>query len=292
MAEITGNAYAKLNYTLDVLGKREDGYHDLSSIMQTVSLCDEITVSLEPGEPSIRVRTDREDLPEGEDNLAGRAVRAFWEALEVPRQTVSVEIRKRIPACAGMAGGSSDAAFVLCALDHLYRSELFLGEIAEIGAHVGSDVPYCVFGGTMLAEGRGEKLYPVAPGPRCHVVLCKPDFPVSTPELYCALDVRPVTKHPDNKGLLRGLEDLDVGAVARNLYNVFESVLPEPQRQAVLAIKKELAELGALGASMTGSGPTVFGLFEEAEPAARAADALKERYAETFLTTTVDPGYY
>ena len=279
-------AFAKLNLTLDVLGKRPDGYHDLRMVMQSITLCDTLTLTPNQGQ-GLRVSTDLHFLPTGEKNLAAIAARRFWEALGCPAEDLDICIRKRIPVCAGMAGGSTDAAAVLRALNQRAGSPLTPAELARVGEQVGSDVPYCVLGGTALAEGRGEVLTPLAPLPRCTVVVCKPNFSISTPELFRQLDSVRLRHHPDTDGMLAALEAGDLGGVARRVYNVFEDVLPPRLRAEVAAIRQLLVGHGALGAGMSGTGPTVFGLFDCAAGAERARRELGETYRDTFLTETV-----
>lgn len=275
-------AYAKLNLTLDILGKREDGYHDLQMVMQSITLADTLTITPGAG----RMDTNLNYLPADSRNLAQMAAAAFRQATGLDLQ-VDISIDKRIPVCAGMAGGSSDAAAVLRALNRHTNAGLSLEQLAEIGAQVGSDVPYCVVGGTALVEGRGERLTPLPSLPACSVVVCKPPFPISTPQLFARVDMRKIVGRPDTAGLLSALERGDLPGVARRMYNVFEDVL-DPRRHAqIAAIKSQLIDGGALGASMTGSGPTVFGLFDDAEAAGRAAASLSTQYREVFLTQTV-----
>ena len=279
-------ACAKLNLTLDILGKRPDGYHDLCMVMQSVTLADTITLTENRGE-GLRVRTNLRFLPTGEKNLAAAAALRFWEAREQDPENLDIAIEKRIPVCAGMAGGSSDAAAVLRALNARAGEPFSPRELAKVGERVGSDVPYCVLGGTALAEGRGEVLTPLPPLPRCWVVVCKPDFPVSTPELFAQADRVKLRRRPDTKGILAALEAGDLGGVARRMYNVFEDVMPRRLYVRVAEIKNELIQRGALGANMSGSGPTAFGLFDRREAAEEALAALRERYRDTFLCETV-----
>ncbi len=217
-------AFAKLNLTLDILGKREDGYHDLRMVMQSITLADTLTLEENQGE-GLRVSANLRFLPTGEKNLAAAAALRFWEALGREPEDLDIRIEKRIPVCAGMAGGSSDAAAVLRALNQRAGEPFSPRELAKIGERVGSDVPYCVLGGTALAEGRGEMLTPLAPLPRCWVVACKPDFPISTPELFAQADRVKLRRRPDTAGLVAALEAGDLGGVARRMYNVFEDVL-------------------------------------------------------------------
>ncbi len=197
---------------------------------------------------------------------------------------LEIQLKKRIPVCAGTAGGSSDAAAVLRGLNELYRTGFSREMLAKIGEQVGSDVPYCVLGGTALAEGRGEKLTPLHPLPDCWLVLCKPGFAVSTPELFHAIDNVRLRRHPDTDGMLAALEAGNLREVALRMYNVFEDVLPTGRQGVIQEIKGALLDGGALGACMSGTGPTVFGLFADREQAEATARRLKETYRDTFLT--------
>ncbi|HIT32709.1 MAG TPA: 4-(cytidine 5'-diphospho)-2-C-methyl-D-erythritol kinase [Candidatus Enterenecus stercoripullorum] len=275
-------AFAKLNLTLDILGKREDGYHDLQMVMQSIALADTLTIT--PGEG--RMDTSLSYLPSDDRNLAQLAAAAFRAAtgLEV---RVDITIDKRIPVCAGLAGGSSDAAAVLRALNECTNAGLTPEQLAKIGEQVGSDVPYCVMGGTALAEGRGERLTPLPPLPACHVVVCKPPFPISTPQLFARVDMKKIVRRPDTAGMIAALEAADLAGAARRMYNVFEDVLEPRRRVQIDEIKARLIDCGALGACMTGSGPTVFGLFDGEAAARLAAQRLGEQYREVFLTQTV-----
>ena len=286
MDEFTIQAPAKLNLTLDVLGRREDGYHDLKMVMQSITLADRLT--LRPGRaPGIQVSSSFHFLPTGEKNLAGKAAVCFYQALGRPARDLDISITKHVPVCAGMAGGSSDAAAVLRALNRLEGGPFSPEELAHVGEAVGSDVPYCVLGCTALAQGRGEVLTPLSPLPHCWVVACKPDFPVSTPELFARIDSCRIRRRPDADGLMAALDHGDLMEVARRMYNVFEDVLPERQLARVADIKNILIQQGALGANMSGTGPTAFGLFSSQNQAQAAYDVLKQRYQEVFLAETV-----
>lgn len=277
-------AYAKLNLTLDILRKREDGYHDLQMVMQSIGLSDDLLVTPAQGEGAMN--TNLSYLPADGRNLAQMAAAAFREVTGLGTQ-VDISIEKNIPVCAGMGGGSSDAAAVLRAMNEMTGAGLSLLELARIGERVGSDVPYCVLGGTALAEGRGEILTPLTPLPHCYVAVCKPAFPVSTPQLFGRVDVRKIARRPDTAGLLAALEAGDLIGVARRMYNVFEDVMEPRRRGEIDSIKAALIDCGALGASMSGSGPTVFGLFEEKSAAEGACQRLSELYKNVFLTETV-----
>lgn len=282
MNELTLTAPAKLNLTLDVLRRREDGYHDLKMTMISVDLCDTLTVRLR-SDGRILVRVPGTNLPEGEDNLAGKAARVFFDELG-QSPGVEIAIEKRIPAQAGMAGGSSDAAAVLRALQALLRPELTGRQLERMGERIGSDVPYCVRGGTALAEGRGEKLTDWPEMPLCHIVACKPDFGLSTPELFARVRVGGLRGRPDHEAMYSALLGGDLRAVAGALANVFEEVLTPREAETIQDIKARLRRCGAENALMTGSGPTVFGLFQSPEAARRAADTLRGPYPRTFLT--------
>lgn len=279
-------ALAKLNLTLDVLGRREDGYHDMCMVMQSITLADTLTIKPTTGE-GIHVSTNFEFLPNDDTNLAAKAAKAFWDARGEAHQALEIDIDKHIPVCAGMAGGSSDAAAVLRGLNEQAGKPYTLMELAKVGEAVGSDVPYCVLGGTALAEGRGEILTPLAPLPKCHVVVCKPGFPISTPALFRKIDQVDIVHRPDTAGMIAALESGDLTGVARRLYNVFEDALNDQQRASVNAIKNTLIEYGALGAAMSGSGPTVFGLFDDEEKAREAYQVLAKEYRESFLAQSV-----
>lgn len=279
-------ARAKLNLSLDVLSRREDGYHDLRMVMQTVELSDQITLS-KMKEPGIQVSTNLRYLPNDDRNLAAKAYRKFQEATGWTGEGISIQIEKHIPVCAGMGGGSSDAAAVLRAVNELSGQNLSIEQLAEIGEHVGSDVPYCVLGGTALAEGKGERLTVLPPMPDCCIVICKPPFPVSTPELFGLIDCKKLRCRPDTDGIIAALHQNDLSAVARRLYNVFEDVLTDRRGGEIAEIKCEMVSGGALGAAMSGTGPTVFGIFDDFGKANGVYQTLKEHYADTFLTKPV-----
>ena len=283
--ELTANA--KINLTLDILRKREDGYHDLQMVMQSVTLADKLTVTPAQGTEGVAA-SDLHFLPTGGKNLAQMAAAAFRAATGRGGQ-VDVSIRKHVPVCAGLAGGSADAAAVLTAMNALTGAGLTPLELAKIGEAVGSDVPFCVLGGTALAEGRGELLTPLPPLPPCHIALCKPPFSISTPQLFGRVNVRKIVRRPDTAGVMAALEAGDLAGVARRLYNVFEDVL-EPRRLAEInEIKSILIDCGALGASMSGSGPSVFGLFADSDRAQEACGRLRNSYRDVFLCAPAGP---
>lgn len=278
-------AYAKINLSLDVLGKREDGYHELVMVMETVDLADTLTF-LHEGE-GLRVESQVSFLPTDRSNLAAAAALAFQKGTGYKVEPLVIQVDKRIPVCAGTAGGSSDAAAVLRYLNRVMKTNLSLPELQAIGEAVGSDVPYCVMGGTALAEGRGERLTALPPLPACAVVLCKPNFSISTGALFNQIDRCKIRRRPDTRGIVAALEAHDLHGVARRLYNVFEDVLPPRQKRTVENIKNTLVNQGALGAAMTGTGPTVFGLFDDETTAQAACEELLKYYPNTFLCHTV-----
>ena len=286
MTSITVNAPAKLNLTLDVLGKRADDYHEVKMVMQSVALADELTLTLGPGE-GLTLSTNLGFLPVNGKNLAVAAALCLQRECGIAWEQLNIDLKKKIPVCAGTAGGSADAAAVLRGLNELLQLNLSPERLAQIGEEVGSDVPYCVLGGTALAEGRGERVTTLPAIPFCWVVMAKPDFPVSTPELFARLDGQRLRCHPDTTGLVTALREQDLHGVARRLFNVFEEILPQRKREQVEELKQTLLDNGALGACMTGTGPTVFGLFESEKIAQQAYEAVKRFPVEAFLTYTI-----
>ena len=272
-------APAKINLALDILGQRPDGYHALCSVMQTVSLCD--TVELAEGGEGFTLSMAGFTPPEGRKTLEQRAAEAFFARLGRAMPPLTVAITKRTPAYAGLGGGSADVAALLRILRDRYAPEMEDTTLESIGAEVGSDMPFCLRGGTALAAGRGEILTDLPPLPDCWIVLCKPPFPIPTPMLFARADSVAIRHRPDIPGMRKALENGDLEGVAGRLGNVFEEVLP-PECGAVFAIRDALLAAGALGAGMSGSGPTVFGIFRE-EGLARAAQEktlpLGESYA-------------
>lgn len=278
---LTGSAFAKLNLTLDILGRRDDGYHEMRMVMQSVDLCDTVTVA-ERDAPGLSARCDLACVPRDGSNLAVKAARRFFESAGAVPPGLEIVLDKRIPVCAGLAGGSSDAAAVLRLLRRAYRPGISRAALEETGAAVGSDVPFCVRGGTALAEGRGERLTDLPALPPCFFVVCKPALSASTPELFRLADAGRPKRRPDTAGMLRALEEGDLEGVAPRLCNVFEEALPR-KYAGVFALKRRLLELGAMAACMSGSGPAVFGLFREEERAAAACGALSGGTESVFL---------
>ncbi len=279
-------AYGKLNLTLDILGKRADGYHEMQMVMQTVSLRDEVTVTLTEG-AGISCRVEGAELPCDERNLAVKAVRAFCEALDFAPEGVEITLCKRIPSEAGMAGGSADAAAVLRALRDLCAPNVTDKQLEEIGAKVGSDVPFCVVGGTQLAEGRGEVLTRLKRAPRLYAALCKPDFSISTPALFARADSVELAERPDAHAMVRAIGAGDAAGLCESVGNVFEQALEGEQAARVAEIKRALRANGAAAAAMTGSGSVVYGLFRTREACQAVCEALESENLQTFCTEFV-----
>ena len=285
MTTIFEPAYAKLNLTLDVLGKREDGYHNLKSVMQTISVRDDVEVDIGTGKPWC-IKCDKEDIPCDERNLAWQAAKVYCEALNKDPNGLEIRITKRIPSQAGMGGGSADAAAVLRALNEYYDHPLSIGALAELGAQVGSDVPFCVVGGTCMCEGRGERLRKLPDMPDCIFVICKPDFSVSTPELYQKIDEVEIAKRPDHQAMESALLSGDLEKVAHNLFNVFDPVVTQDHLE-LNYIKSLFHQYGAVGYQMTGSGSAVFAVVSEFEVAAVICNMLKANYPNVFICKPV-----
>lgn len=279
-------ALAKINLTLDILGKLPNGYHEMKMVMQSVSLFDGVTIT-PTHSGDVFVKSGLHFLPTGQKNLASIATYAFYEQLGRPVDSLEILLDKHIPVCAGLAGGSSDAAAVLRLLNERENQPFSLAQLLEIGAKVGSDVPYCVLGGTALAEGVGTTLTPLDSLPPCYIVLCKPNFPISTPELFSKIDQKKIPYRPDTNGMLSAIKTQDIKEVGHRLFNVFEQVLPPKHHEIIMQIKSNLLDCGALGACMSGTGPTVFGIFSEEALAQKACDLLSEQFKEVFLTTPV-----
>ncbi|MGE4547985.1 MAG: 4-(cytidine 5'-diphospho)-2-C-methyl-D-erythritol kinase [Intestinibacillus sp.] len=280
--QIRREAYAKINLTLDVTGKRPDGYHTVKMVMQSVALHDDVTVRLTDG-GGYRLENNLSFLPNDHRNLAMRAARLFYERTGLANPGTEIDIVKRIPVAAGLAGGSTDAAAVLRALDTLHGTAMDDATLCAYGLALGADVPYCLLGGTMLAEGIGEKLTPLPSMPRCHVVLVKPPFSVSTAEVYAQMNGGNVSPRPDTAGMLAALRAGDYPGVCHRLYNVMEPVTGG-RHPEIAEIRDTLLSCGADGAVMSGSGPTTYGLFTDVRRARAAYETLAKRYPETHLT--------
>ncbi len=267
---ITLSANAKINLTLDVLGKRSDGYHDLKMLMSEIPLSD--TVILEK-QDHISVSTNLRFLPNDEKNIAYQAAREFFITTGVTGG-VKIQIEKKIPVSAGLAGGSTDAAAVLKGLNQLYQTNLTLQELQMIGNRIGKDVPFCLMGKVALAEGTGDVLTALPGLPSCWIVLIKPQYiNVSTKEIFTALDAMKLELHPDTKGVIDALQVGNLSGVCRRMYNVLEEVTVK-KHPIISDLKRIMVECGALGSVMSGSGPSVFGIFDSEESAIKAKEKL------------------
>ena len=286
MVRIELKALAKINLGLDVLRRREDGYHEVRMIMQTIGLCDELEIR-KTKQPGIQVETNLYYLPTNENNLVYKAAQLLKDEFGL-RDGIGIRLRKRIPVAAGMAGGSSDAAAVLWGMNQMYKLGLSRQELMDRGVKLGADVPYCVLRGTALAEGIGEKLSVLPPMPKCYILIAKPGISVSTKFVYENLhanDLRP-EQHPDVDAMIRAMEKKDLGLLASRMGNVLETVTV-PAYPVINEIKRFMVEYGALGAMMSGSGPTVFGIYDTRGKARQAYRELRSRKLakQVYLTT-------
>lgn len=281
--EMMMRSYAKVNITLDVLRRREDGYHEVKMIMQTVGLYDIVRVRRQ--KIGIQVDVNLPYVPTDGRNLAAKAAKVFFEKTGI-HGGARIGLEKHIPVAAGLAGGSGNAAAVLLALNQLYLAGLTGEQLAEMGLEIGADVPYCIYGGTMLAEGIGEKLTKLPAMPQCYIVLVKPLVSVSTKKVYEALDMKRVMEHPDTNGVIQALGQGDIKGISIRMFNVLQQVTEQLHPQ-IAEIRNRLMEFGADGTIMSGSGPTVFGVFESRETAGQAYREMRQHYRETFLTETV-----
>ncbi|MDY3224349.1 MAG: 4-(cytidine 5'-diphospho)-2-C-methyl-D-erythritol kinase [Candidatus Faecousia sp.] len=278
-------AFAKLNLTLDVLGKRADGYHNLQSVMQGISIRDDVAIDVGTGKPW-KLLCSEEGIPTDERNLAWKAAKVYCDALHKDPGGLEIRILKRIPSGAGLGGGSADAAAVLRALNRYYDEPLSVMALSELGAEVGSDVPFCVLCGTAMVEGRGERVRKLPDIPDCVFVVCKPDFSVSTPELYQKIDTVTIADRPDNRAMESALLAGDLGRIAENVCNVFDPVVTAEHLE-LNYIKSICHTYGALSQQMTGSGSAVFAIMDSFEYAAVVCNMLKENYPQVFIAKPV-----
>lgn len=271
MQEIKRRAYGKINLGLDVLRKRSDGYHDVKMIMQMVSVYDELTFRKIP-DKEIRIVTNKEELPFNEDNLIYKAAKLMMERLN-SEEGISVVLKKNIPIAAGMAGGSTDAAATLLGLNELLEGNIPIEELLSMGVKIGADVPYCILQKTALSEGIGEVLTPLPAPPACGLLIGKPDIHVSTKYVYENLQADTLKSHPDIDGMRKAIEEQDLEGITSRMENVLETVTI--QKYPVIGeIKEAMMKAGAINALMSGSGPTVFGVFASRERAEKAKEEL------------------
>lgn len=285
MTTLYEGAFAKVNLTLDVLGKRPDGYHDLQSVMQTISVRDDIEIDVDTDKPW-KLLCDKEGIPTDESNLAWKAAKVFYEQTKLSTTGVEIRITKRIPSEAGLGGGSADAGAVLRALNQHYGYPLSVFALAELGSLVGSDVPFCTLCGTAMVEGRGEKIRKLPDLPDCCFVVCKPDFSVSTPVLYQKIDEVTIGKRPNNQAMESALLAGDLGKVAENIYNVFDPIVTQEHLE-LNYIKSIFNSYGAVAYQMTGSGSAVFAIVPDFEFAAVICNMLKDNYPQVYIAKPV-----
>lgn len=257
MNEYQMKAYAKINLGLDVVGRLENGYHEVKMVMQTVGIYDELFFTRT--QSGITVTCDAGELPTGEGNLIYKAAKLMMDHFQI-QEGVRIDLHKNIPIAAGMAGGSTDAAATMKGMNRLFDLGAGLKELMELGVAIGADVPYCILGGTALAEGIGEKLRALPPAPDCFLLVAKPDINVSTKFVYEHLDAEEIHKHPDIDGMVQAIEQGSLQGIIERMDNVLESVTIKAY-PIIDTIKVRMKELGAVGSLMSGSGPTVFGIF-------------------------------
>ena len=285
MTTLYEGAFAKINLTLDVLGKRPDGYHDLKSVMQTISIRDDIEIDVDTGKPW-KLLCDKENVPTDERNLAWKAAKIFFEQTKLETSGLEIRITKRIPMEAGLGGGSADAGAVLRALNKHYGNPLSIMALAELGSLVGSDVPFCTLCGTAMVEGRGERLRKLPDMPDCCFVVCKPEFSSSTPELYRKIDEEVIGKRPNHQAMESALYAGDLGKIAENIYNVFDPIVTKEHLE-LNYIKSIFNSYGSIAQQMTGSGSAVFAIVSDFEFAAVICSMLKENYPNVFIAKPV-----
>ncbi len=289
-ADMDLRAFAKINLGLDVQRKRPDGYHDLRMIMQMTGMYDRISLRGIPGGQGIRLRTNLPYIPADQRNLAYRAASLLMEEFGVT-DGLSIRLEKFIPVAAGLAGGSSDAAAVLIGVNEIFDLGLSRKELMDRGVKIGADVPYCILQGTALAEGIGEILTPLPDMPPCSILLAKPPISVSTKEVYGALRADEIKEHPDIDGMILAIREGDLRGIASRAKNVLEDVTA-PNHPVIREYESEMEEAGALASIMSGSGPTVFGLFEDSRKAMKCRDEMRRKYpgARVFLTIPQQKG--
>ena len=282
--DISLKALAKINLGLDVVRRREDGYHEVRMIMQTIQLYDRLDIK-RTHEPGIQIQTNLSFLPVNENNLIYKAAKLLMDEFSIT-DGVSVKLDKRIPVAAGMAGGSTDAAAMLIGVNRLFSLGLTKRQLMERGVQIGADVPYCIMRGTALAEGIGEALSPLPPMVKCPVLIAKPSISVSTKFVYQNLKLDDTTIHPDIDRLIDDIKAKNLHDIAAHMGNVLETVTI-PNYPVIDEIKKHMLSNGAVGAMMSGSGPTVFGLFDDEDTAKKAYKAMRSSHLarQVYLTS-------
>ncbi|MCY6485591.1 4-(cytidine 5'-diphospho)-2-C-methyl-D-erythritol kinase [Clostridium aestuarii] len=276
-------AFAKINISLDVVGKREDGYHLLDMIMQKIELYD--VLKFDKSKEEINIRCNKPYVPVDERNLVYKAAKLFINTYKT-QEGITVSIKKNIPVAAGLAGGSADAAATLIAMRNIYNIDVSDKELCELGLQIGADVPYCIMGRTALCQGVGEIVTPLKSFEGHILVLVKPNFGVSTKDVYKALDINKIFKHPNTKDLVQAIKKNDIYYVSENMKNVLENVTLR-KHTMLRDIKDSMLKMGALGSMMSGSGPSIFGFFDDILKAQKCYEEFKEKYSEVFITRTI-----
>lgn len=276
-------AYAKINIALDVVGKREDGYHLLRMIMQSIDLYD--TIIIDKIDSGIKLKCNKHYVPTDERNLAYKAARLFMETYSI-KEGVEIDLVKNIPVSAGLAGGSTNAAGVLKLMNIMFNINASEEELKALGLKLGADVPYCISGGTALCEGIGEKITQLKPFKDKILVLIKPPFGVSTKEVYKEFDLSKAIFHPKIEELIKAMGNDDIYFVADNMKNLLENVTLKKHR-VIMNIKEEVKSNGSIGTMMSGSGPTVFAFFDDMLKAQICYDNMKKKYKDVFITRTI-----
>ena len=288
MSSIELKSRAKINLSIDVLGKREDGYHLVEMIMQTIDLYDIIKIK-EIEIDEININSNSSDIPLNENNIVYKAAKVLKDQFNI-KKGVEIFIEKNIPVAAGMAGGSSNAAAVLVGLNKLWKLNLSEVRLQEIGLKLGADVPFCIAGNAALAQGIGEELTYIKGLSKDTVILvCKPNLFVSTKEVYECIDSKDIDKRPNNKFLIECLKNEETRQLAENMYNVLEGVTMD-KHPVIQQIKDIMTNNRALGAMMSGSGPTVFGLYENREDAVKCKAILEKQFKQTFVVACEEKG--
>lgn len=284
--KIEVKAYAKINLLLDIVATRKDGYHDLFMIMQSVGIYDIVTVEKIKGK-KIVITCNKNDIPLDEHNIAHKAATAFFKSQNIKDTGIHIDIKKMIPHAAGLAGGSADGAGVIIALNKMYNTDLSDRQLCEIGVKVGADVPFCITGGTLLSQGIGDVLNKVKPLKKCYIVLAKPDIGVNTGYAYKQFDEQGKLHTPDKFGMLCAIQSRDLNDICSKMENVFEQFIEVPNR---VDMKEIMRNKGAIGTCMSGSGPTVFGIFNDKESAEKSAEELKVYAKDICVCAPVSKG--
>ncbi|HEY8890949.1 MAG TPA: 4-(cytidine 5'-diphospho)-2-C-methyl-D-erythritol kinase [Clostridium sp.] len=276
-------AYGKINISLDIVGKREDGYHLLKMIMQNVDLYD--SMSFQKCNKGINISCNKPYIPTDDKNLVYKAAELFMDTYDI-QEGINIYLKKNIPVAAGMAGGSADAAAVFKALNQIFEVNVGDNELMDLGVKIGADVPYCIIGGTAMCEGIGEIITPLTPFKNHILVLVKPNFGVSTKEVFKNLDINKIFKHPDTDAIIKAMEQEKLENVCKNMKNLLENVTLR-KYPVLKRIKEDMVKMGAIGAMMSGSGPTIFAFFDDMLKAQLCYDKFKILYKEVYITRTI-----